>query len=265
MIDTTLLYDGTITAEFDPVKHKYTIHTIDGIRKPPSTTGVTGVVDKSGALVNWSINNTLEVVRDRIQPGKKYTQKQLQEIFDAAKVASRAKKEEAAGIGTLAHDWLEKYFKGEENPLPDDPRVVSCITAAREWYKSQNVEFLHNERTIYSKKHDYTGRFDGIYRKGKIKGILDFKTGNGIYPEAVMQVSGYTGAYEEEFGEGQIDLRTIIRLGKTDGKFYTVTYGRETYQRDYQAFLSALNLYRTLKDIKKEFEDNKSLLDELTQ
>lgn len=263
-METTLLYNGRIKAEFDPVKHKYFIHVGNDIRKPPSTTGVTGIVDKSGALVNWSINNTLEVIKERVQPGKSYSQKELENIIADAKKASRAKKEEAAGVGTLSHDWLSSKFKGEDNPLPDDPRVQSCINAALAWAEPRNIQFLFNERTIYSEDYDYTGKLDGVIIQGGKKGILDFKTGNGIYPEAVMQVSAYANAYEEEFEE-EIDFRTIIRLGKFDGKFYTHTYTRETYDRDFQAFLSALNLYRTVKEIKREFEDHVSWLDELTQ
>ena len=105
---------------------------------------------------------------------------------------------------------------------------------------------------------------DGIAFVDDRNTIVDFKTGNGIYEEAWLQTAAYNSAWEEETGE-KIEQRLVIRLGKTDGHFYSQIQPRKTLKPDWNGFLGAMKLHKRLaelKKLKKESDTSKSWLDE---
>jgi hypothetical protein len=135
------------------------------------------------------------------------------------------------------------------------------------WVKEHKVQFLDNERPVYSLKWGVSGRLDGIAYVNEKKSVIDFKTGNRVYGEAVLQTAAYKEFYEEETGN-EVEQRVIIRLGKEDGKFHSCILDNTTQDPDFKAFISALYLYTRMKEIDKflkqaEIGTNKDWLDEL--
>jgi len=255
VLSENILYGGRVKVQFKEDGHKYTIH-VDGVKvKTQSVTTITGVLDKSGPLMAWSIKETLKVAKSLIEPGKYYSEKELEDIWEKSRKASYVKKQEAADIGTVSHKWLEYYFHGLEPELPpEDHPSRSCVMAALAWIKDHNVKIIHTERPVYSIKYGVSGRLDGIAEIDGKKSMLDFKTGNNVYVEARFQSAAYEHFYWEETGE-ELEQRVIIRLGKEDGKFYQRVYPKESYYPDLDGFLSALGLYRRLREA--EAEDKK--------
>ena len=238
--------------EFRPKGHKYTI-SVDGGKpfKPPSVTGITGVYDKSGAIAGWSVNNTIDSLRENLRPGVTYSEYEIERLLAEAKKSSYRAKQHAADIGTAAHDWLYRFLTGEDPELPpDDAPHRNSVDAGLLWFKSRDVHFLDNEKLIYSKKYKYSGRMDGRALLDGKTTIIDFKTGR-IHAEARLQVSAYWQAHLEETGE-EADACAIIRLNKVDGNFESQIIPKDIVKRDFKGFRAAQDLYLNMKRIEKE-------------
>src|SRR5208282_474239 len=184
-------------------------------------TTITGVVDKSGPIQGWTAKTTVNAFRELVKPGQSYSVQELDGFFEAARKSSYQKKQEAADVGTAVHKWLELYFHGLNPELPPEDPYLSCVQAALAWIKQHNVQILENERPVYSLTYEVSGRLDGIGLVDGKKSLIDYKTGNGVYPEAWLQTAAYQSFYEEETPKSEIEQRVIIRLGKEDGKFYS--------------------------------------------
>jgi hypothetical protein len=265
--ERTKLYGGKVICEFNPTKHKYTI-SVDGKPpiKVPSVTQITGTIDKSGPLMNWAVNVTLDAIKHAIHPNIAYPPETLEKIWVAAKKQHYFQKKEAADIGTNAHKWLQLHFAGKnpELPKPELP-YRAAVDAGLKWAEQHNVRFLDSERPIYSRKYKFSGRMDGLANVDNLITLVDFKTGNGIYEEAWLQTAAYEIAYEEEFPGVKLIQRAVIRLGKLDGHFYSQIQNRDTLKKDWKGFLGAKQLYTRLAEMKKEGKEtdtSKSWLDE---
>jgi hypothetical protein len=266
-METFELYNGKVKLQFEPNKHKYTVTVGGKTFKPVSVTGVTGIVDKSGPLIGWATNNVVNYIRDTVKPDRPYSETELEQILATAKKQSYYKKKEAANIGTDTHKWLELYFSGKNPQLPgESEHHRQAVEAALKWVEQHKVEFLFNEQPIYSVKYKFSGRMDGIASVDNTPTLVDFKSGNNIYDEAWLQTAAYNFAWEEEHkGAPEIDQRLVIRLGKTDGHFYSQIKNRKSLKPDWNGFLGALKLYTRLSEIKKESKEldtSKTWLDE---
>lgn len=223
----------------------------------PSVTTVLGVVDKSYALIPWAINQTIGVIRPAISPGVEHAESYLEEVYAQAKKESGRVKREAADIGTRAHEFLERY--PIVLPPAEDGPVRNCVLAGLEWLNSREISWLHREKPIYSRRHRYSGRLDGIATVDGVVSLVDWKSSKGVYPEFRLQTAAYVHAYEEEFLDQRIEQRILIRLGKDDGAFEPHVYGRDSLRQDFQGFLGALTLYKRLQSIEKEKRNEEKL------
>jgi len=198
----------------------------------------------------------MDVVRASISPGVEYSETYLEEVFRAAKGRSRGLKDEAASIGHLAHEWIEEHIRagcpqeGVVFPAEETP-VRSCVDAALKWMGEHSIRFVENERPVYSRKHRYSGRMDGLAYVDDALAVVDWKSSNGVYPEYILQIAAYALAYKEETG-ADIRKAFLVRLGKDNGEFEAHELDARTLKRASGAFLSALNLWRQLERLKKK-------------
>jgi hypothetical protein len=217
-----------------------------------------------------------------------------------AKSAPNDAKVEAGDVGHMAHTWLEYYIKSvialrvaEETGnldaqiehrqaiesklanLPGDERAASCVKAALAWMKAHNVQWLETERKIYSKKYSYAGTMDGLAYVSSCDdptccsehfvsrlSLIDWKSSNYLYIEYLYQTAAYEAAYEEEFDADVAD-RWIIRLGKADGEFDPWHTLPEDFQEDFEGFLDALSLSRSVKLTNERMKDQKHVRKEI--
>lgn len=238
------LYKGNVSIFFEERDwggNKIHVYTkADGV-KPLSVTKVTGTVDKSNALIIWATRLMAKYLTENFL-GKLLTE-------DALVIALkewRKAKDEAADVGSMAHDWIEQHIKGLKPAMPENPAVMNCVSAYLKWEGENKIKWLKNESLVYSKKHDYVGKFDAI---AKIKGktyLIDYKSSKGLYPEFYLQTAGYQLAYEEEFGKC-IDGRILLHLGKEDGAFEHREIG--DYEKDRDAFIGLLVTKKRLVEL----------------
>lgn len=231
------------------------------LKVPSVTTILSKVVDKSSALTWWASNEAVKFVAGAIRPDIEYSETYLEAVFGQARRAHAARKQEAADIGTQAHNLLESYLRGGDGVQGDafedalltspdlDERVASCYAGGRHWLAANSYETLHIEKPIYSRKHHYSGRLDKLATVGGVLSLVDWKSSKGIYPEYLLQTAAYIQAYEEEYPEQRVEKRFLIKLGKEDGAFEAHEFDRKGYEADRKAFNAAHKLFQRLKEL----------------
>jgi hypothetical protein len=244
------LYDGDIELIFDERKHVYRVNDII----VPSVTGITKVIDKSGPLMWWGIGCALDYVEENMGPAfyenvwdDEVARKQF--LHDAHRAHFRASKK-AMDIGTMAHEWIEKFLEGDEQPMPKNKQLRSTITSWLRWADDNRLTAYETEFKCYSREYGYAGTCDYDGMVGSERCIVDWKTGKAVYPEHRFQTVAYLDAREEELGEPDYDARWVVVLPKDGGEIIAQRFGQECNETDRAGFLGALSLHRSLQEIK---------------
>ena len=256
------LYNGKVLIEFFEDSHRYRMNgdPVSGV------TTFTGVIDKSAPLLYWATGLMEDYLIRKIEEGAKIGVKCIQE----ARWQYRARKDEAADLGTQVHKLAENYINAKiqrkKTPVVSademDERVFKGYMAFLQWVNDHQVKFVASEELVCSRRHKYVGLLDVIFTLGsekhKIEHIGDFKTGKpkehkrqqngrwvttGIspYPEHRYQVSAYQAAKEEESGK-EYGSKWIMYFSKDDAEFRAFEIPAGEHKQDFKAFLSCKNI-----------------------
>jgi hypothetical protein len=268
-------YSGEVILRYygNPIHAYFEVVGVGGeLERKEGVTTVCHIIDKSPALVPWAAKMVYEklmrIIPTRMVNGTEMLETMSLEEFEQfaanAKGAHKEKLEEAANVGTIAHNWLEDYIKIKLGLKPagtlywpDDEKAKSCVEAALDWMRRHNVRWVHTERKVYSREFGYAGTLDGVAICDScddrlccpktfkdVRSLIDWKSSNYLYTEYLYQTAAYEQAYEEETGEA-LEQRWVVRLGKEDGKFEPWHLYEESYKSHWQGFFHALELYRT--------------------
>jgi len=275
------LYGGDVTLKFSSSAHRYWATIPDkGVTKEgvPSATGIVGVLDKP-ALMYWAVNETVDYLREKLRPGETYDEVEIEQLLESAKKARYKTSGKATTIGSLVHDWIERYVKcvieyGEVNvvdhndieledwdlKLPYNKEAQASISSFLEWESNHDVEWLTSERKVFSKRYGYAGTLDAeVVVDGKYS-VLDLKTSKRIYPEYWLQLACYKNALDEERlyvdqAAGRVEQTIILRIPKNEEGFEAAMMSNPK-KLDYhiQVFLACLKVYRwkKMKDLADE-------------
>jgi len=121
----------------------------------------------------------------------------------------------SANWGTLTHQAIEKFLKGEKH-RPDE-KILPSVGAFRDW-QSKNVVKIFDpendvERTIFDLDNIYAGTLDVLAEVNGVLGVLDIKTGSGIWDEYGLQLAAYMNAYNKAVpAKKRAKTRWILRL-----------------------------------------------------
>jgi len=232
-------YGGTVTLQYEPKSHTYFLVLPNGeLEAQQGVTSVCHIIDKSKFLIPWGCKMmaakllasipTKVVMADPKVPGGVIVPSmefsEFEHLVLDAKSAHWERLEEAAELGNLAHNWIERYIKSvldggiDSNVtqeilsnFPADDRVKSCCLAGLDWMRQHNVRWVSTERKIYSRKYKYAGTADGfayidscddptccpVSFKNRFSNV-DWKSSNQLYIEYILQGAAYTEAYNEE-------------------------------------------------------------------
>ena len=234
------LYKGKVEIEFYEGYHTYKMNG----KRLISVTACTGIIDKSGPLMWWAVGLTKAHLLENIN--KEGGIDEL--VIEEACKQHQLRKEKAATIGSMVHEWAEKYINKEKPRMPKNKNVLNGVIAFLKWVEDHKVKFVASEKLVYSKKHDFVGLMDVVYKeKGKLV-AGDFKTSkSGHYPEYKFQLAAYRGADEEE-SKVKYDRRVILHFDKENGEFEAIEC--EEHEKDYKAFLACLAIKRRLNELK---------------
>lgn len=214
------LYKGKAKGKFFPVSHQY---WVNGTR-PKSVTGIIGIKDKSVALIPWALEEGAKHLLECLEKGIKINEEQIiRSVF-----ASDQAKEKAATLGTVIHDWIERYIRFKlKQPgyktmpeMPENKAEIVGVNSFLEWESQHKVKFVWTEKILYSMKYGYIGKADfAAYIDGELS-LCDNKTSNGLYNSVGMQTAAYMMADQEE-SKAKYVGRWAIRVAKeTEAEYY---------------------------------------------
>ena len=202
-----------------------------------SVTTILSVIDKPALRYWFGKQVFLAMVKDP-------TLKEAEALSAPYKVSDTAKTR-----GTTIHSVVEAYKKGSTINLEGVPEALQGFTKA--FYRAMeeiDINFLEQEKTIFSKKHKIAGTLDLLAEISKKMYVLDIKTGKDIYQEAFLQTSAYKSILEEE-GK-KIDGIGILLL-KEDGSYKFET--RIDCEIETKGFYACKEIYEALhrEDLEK--------------
>ncbi len=152
-------------------------------RKLPSVTTILGVLNKP-ALVHWAARTAAGLVLDDPQ------------AFDTSAKAAAGiylARDRAADRGALVHSFAEALSRGAEIDIEGVPELARGYARAfLSWVAQARPVPLFTEATVLSDRHEYAGTTDLIaaFPDHKLR-LVDFKTGNALYPEVALQMEAY--------------------------------------------------------------------------
>ena len=205
----------------------HTVYKLSDGSKVPGVTTVLGVLNKP-ALVVWANRLGLQGI-------------------DSSKY-----RDEMADIGTLAHQMIVDYFKGEETDTAEYSKsqielAENCLLSFWEWEKGHKIEIIMAEAQLISTEYGYGGTIDCFCNLDGQPTLLDFKTGKAIYPEFFYQLA----AYEQLLTEAGklIEVTRILRIGRdADEGFEERSVGN--LDKQFEIFKHCLAIYNLKKEEK---------------
>ena len=214
-------------------------------------------ISKGDGLLQWAVNQAIDYARTNLMNGGcedeglyQVAPEDLELVLQGAKGAWKAKRDEAATIGTLAHNWVEGYLKGEDPAWPEDPHAARACEAALSWIKSVSWESIKIEHQIYIPELGVAGICDWYARINGVLAVPDWKTSKSLHSSYAYQTAAYLKALEGEFGE-KIPHRWLIRIDKETGIVEPRFLPEEDIVADYAAFTSAVTIYRREAELKR--------------
>lgn len=165
----------------------------------------------------------------------------IQQTMKHAKQTFEKEREEAAILGTKAHKVIEQLLSGESPVIDEEMQPI--FESFSQWQTSVDLEITHTEAVVYSPYYGYAGTIDAIATTGNNQVVIDWKTGNALYPEHSFQVAAYARALAE-ITQTETPQAWVIRLGKRKVEVEP----RKILDVDppFQSFRAALYLWRSL-------------------
>ena len=264
------LYNSEVQLRFNPSSHRYDVSD-NGSKfiQVPSVTTILNVLAKP-ALVSWGVKCACNYVEDNLRllfAGESFSVEQIFKVVQDARTAHDRTRQEAADIGTEAHDWLRDYWraiirKTDIPALPEDPLVRNCTTAVQDWISQHKVVPISIEAPLYSRQYKICGRSDFIGLVDGELSVLDYKSSKFLYPEVALQMSPYAMMYYEE-GTEKPETRWGIRMDKLTGEFEDKRYPPATFEADWNTFLAVFKIYDRLKHLRRKEKKSKDFLEGL--
>jgi PD-(D/E)XK nuclease superfamily len=131
-----------------------------------------------------------------------------------------AAREKAADIGTIAHGLCEAYLRGMEldrtNLAPDMlDRAETSFLKFLQWWDRQHLVVERTEQAMVSERLQVGGTLDILARSESDLVLVDLKSGNAIYDEALVQAAVYAAMWEETHAE-RVEQVFVVRISKVD-------------------------------------------------
>lgn len=139
---------------------------------------------------------------------------------------AQALKQEAGIRGSKVHqaiEYLELYgsvsmqdkFINPDVSLPEELTIEEweILMTFYAWHKETNPTLIYSEQTIWNEGHGFAGTLDRIYDINGKRVLLDFKTGQHIWPSHKIQLSSYKHGIEAQVPDLEIDKMGILQLG----------------------------------------------------
>lgn len=219
-------------------------YKIDGKRAIGVTTALNGIPKDSlkywaaREVATFAVDHFDQVASNLESAGRTPTISFLKEI-------PFQKRDDAAIRGTEIHLLAERYVRGEEIDVPDE--LMSYVQGFVQYINDFDPKPIHNELVVASRKYGYAGTLDSIEElSGFGRCLVDWKTGNDIHGDFVLQVAGYRYADVYLDGDGNecplppVDRTFILHIKPGEYELIDVKADEIAFAK----FLVALENYR---------------------
>jgi hypothetical protein len=168
----------------------------------------------------------------------------------------REEASKAADAGTIGHYLIDCDIKGIEPDMSQykDTGLIekgeTCLINFLEWKKMVNLRTIATEVNLVSEKYQYGGTPDDIGIVIDKLAVVDWKTGNGVYPDMLIQLAAYKQLWEENNSDKPLEGGFhLLRIGKEDASFHHHHW--QALPEAWEAFKHLLELHRIHKVLKK--------------
>ena len=210
----------------------------------PSVTTILDVISKPG-LLRWTQNTAFSNMKKALENQSGSTHNispyWIKQTMSDVKQRYTHEREEAAILGTRAHKVIEELLAGASPQIDDEMRPI--YESFSQWKASVELEITNTEVVVYSPYYGYAGTIDAIGTASNGQVVIDWKTGNALYPEHSFQVAAYAQALAE-ITESTAPEAWVIRLGKR--KVEVEPRILHDVDKPFQSFRAALYLWRSL-------------------
>lgn len=227
----------------------------------------------------WKLR--LDDSQARLSAFESYAHVELLELHRRAWQERNQKRDEAAELGTRAHElidlWLKNFLRQnisaegvtlideiyyadkEENeffiPLEKErPEVQSAVRAFHRFYSKYNLLAVESEKLVCDLTIGVAGQVDNVSRTadGRLV-VIDYKTGNYIGQSALLQVAGYSDMLATCFGM-DVAMAYIVQLDKfsADFRLYPVFEDADSKAKLTKSWKLAVELYHWQKAAGKQ-------------
>lgn len=206
----------------------------------PGTTTICGLAKDSGGLIQWAYKQGRE--HERLASQGKPAPRHLYDVVD-----------EAANIGTLAHECCEADILGKPMPeIPEDKReqVMQAFGQYLSWKNQTRLKIVASEVPLVSEVHQFGGTLDFVCEIDGQLCLGDFKTSGAVYPEMLIQLAAYRELWNENNPDRLITGPShLLRISKSAPDFAHHSYGDLT--EAWQTFVLLRRLYDLKNALKK--------------
>jgi hypothetical protein len=226
---------------------RYTENDIDY----PSVTEVNGQIDKSPALMQFAVNNSISWIIENIDDSM--TIDDIIKVINDSKYKYREESNKAKDIGSQVHSLIEDYIKfglDKTTKIEYCQEVQNSFLAFLEWEKENNIKWVKSEFRLINNVEMFAGTCDAVCEINGELFLIDFKTSKDFYYENYLQVAAYLMTYNLE--NPAVSRAGILRIDKETG----LPEFKEVLELDkkYQAFLKLLDFFYMSK--KRRLKNN---------
>lgn len=252
------IYNGRVRIEYTDKTHKYRA-SLDGgkFKHASNVTTILNVLNKP-AIKPWAIRITCDYIEENIRALVERDTFSVQDVFtiiERARTWAETKREEAADIGTSAHDWIRDFWRatmrGTEMPAkPEERQPRNCIENALDFFSQHKMGPVAIEEPLYSLETGVCGRPDWIGYVDDEFSIVDYKSTKKLWPECPVQMTPYAKMYEEMYGLLP-KVRYGLRMDKEGGDFEYRRYKPEEFDLDWHTFGCIFTIYDRFKHLRR--------------
>lgn len=213
-------------------------HPLTGEEWPSVTTILEGGVPKPG-LAKWSAKEAAKCAWELFHGPLNFDEQAF--IKEASESYERIS-EEAAAKGDMVHESVERFLNGE-----DDGLSPKHLVQLRRFLDISEYRVLHTEVTVINRRYGYAGTVDLIASTPTGIAVIDYKTGKGVWPEAMLQVEALAGGEHILYPDGtELRMPPIDEVGVLHLRPLSWWYHRnrdlDSFDRNWKAWLGAVEV-----------------------
>ena len=148
---------------------------------------------------------------------------------------SREIRDAAGRAGTKIHSAIDSLLGG--GTLVEESYTTEewvKLTSFVDWHKEFKPEIIMTEFSIFSKKGKYAGRVDCLAKLNGEVYLIDWKSSRSIHESAILQVSAYASAVEENT-DIKINNTAILQMGAQNKNGYRFVV-QDDWRDQYKVF-----------------------------